>query len=1076
MNGHTLAPPGVPRIGAAVPCSTRPSAAIWDGVLAAGGVGAALDLLERIEAGQDWQQPPARPTTTGSSWDAAPGPDATDPRHLAEWITGSACHPELAAANLQTLAGAEVLQALAGDRLEHLGGHGQQYATGAVARLLRPLEPVAAAGGWWCSGLDLIEPTRWPSCQLPAAAAVIGWQRPMAWGCFKPDAPRQSRKDGQLEWRGFGTPKPQKYEHPIRTPARSFWLRVPAAVAQLVADRYGLQLPAEVAADRDGSAGAFWRWWAQTPALPLIVTEGAKKAAALLSIGVPALALPGIWNGCPKGADDRPELLADLAAVPWDGRLAMVLFDHSTRKDPAEPKAARRLARLLLRAGARQALAGIVPGTHGKGADDHLAAGGTWEQLAEALQPLAPLPVLPTLRPASIVAPAGSYLGAVAPIPPAAEARLVAMAAPMGSGKTRAIAAAVAPLLEAGTRVVLLTHRRSLGAALAKDLGLPWGDDALPGSDLRQQGLALCIDSLCSRSAVRFRPADWASCVVVIDEAAQVLTHALFSTGTAIGTRRPEVLANLSQLLAGAAQVIAADAQLSEPVLAALEAATGTRALLIGSDHQPAAGRTLVVHPSRGSWRQALADHLRQRRRVWVFTTAQKAGHANSAQGLEIWASSCWPEARTLLVDSETVADPNHDAHRLAADPDGIAGRYDVVLCTPAVAAGLSVTLSGHFEAVFVGSGGTTDPEAVAQAAARVRADCPRHLYAPEHSPGRALRHGSGCFEPQQLLTHQAQHGAAIAAQLAGTVDLAAGTCGPWLPLWAAQAAGSNRKALAYLATVRGLLAREGYRVIEAAELGAIDEADASAIAMRLREIAALQQDAEDAAVIAAELLTDAAAAELQQRRRRLQPAERAQLERWRIGRAWGLGATAPTAEVIEADRKHRSQRGRFGWALLSLEARQLVAAHDHATAQQLAPRRVGWAPDLCRELIGPKLTAAEALGLPAWLRRADWFTADDAQLTGLQALATTHAASLTQALGVTPGKTGTGTLRRLLQLTGYRLEAQRSREAGDRAWRYRVVPEALPKGVTTAQLETAWATQLSRSPGGGVPKNPIHE
>jgi len=41
---------------------------------------------------------------------------------------------------------------MAGDRLEQLGGHASQYATGAVARLLRPLEPIAAAGGWWCSG------------------------------------------------------------------------------------------------------------------------------------------------------------------------------------------------------------------------------------------------------------------------------------------------------------------------------------------------------------------------------------------------------------------------------------------------------------------------------------------------------------------------------------------------------------------------------------------------------------------------------------------------------------------------------------------------------------------------------------------------------------------------------------------------------------------------------------------------------------------------------------------------------------------------------------------------------------
>jgi hypothetical protein len=752
--------------------------------------------------------------------------------------------------------------------------------------------------------------------------------------------------------------------------------------------------------------------------------------------------------------------------VPWAGRLALVLFDASAKAKPREPIAAHRLGRLLLRAGAREALAGTVPAGPHKGADDWLAAGLPWEQLAAALKPLAPDPVLPRLREADIVAPAGTYLGTVAPIPAPSEVRLVAIAAAMGAGKTEAIAAAVAPLLAAGVRVVLLTHRTALGEALAERLGLPWGDDAAPGSDLRQQGLALCCDSLAAHSAMRFNATDWRGCVVVIDEAAQVLSHALNATGTAVAKRRPEVLRNLAQLLAGAAQVIAADAQLDAHHLAALEAATGTRALLIGSEHRPADGRELWWLPDRNSWRREIVEHLRQRRRVWISTTAQQAGAANSAQNLEILAWRRWPGARVLRVDSETVADPNHDAHRLAADPDGIAAAYDVVVASPAVAAGLSVTLRGHFAAVFVGSGGTTDPEAVAQAAARVRDDCPRYVYAPDRSPGAALRVGCGSFDPQELLHHQAQHGAAIAAQLVGTMDLATGTQGPWLPLWAAMAAATNRKAAAYAATVRGLLELEGYRVIEAAPLSGEAVEDAAAIAMDLREIAQLQQDAEDSATIAAPLLSDAAAAELQ-KRRRLQPSERAQLRRWHLDKTWGLGDAAPTVEMIEADRKQRSQRGRFGWALQSIEARQLVARHDHATAQQLAPRGVGWMPDLCRQQIGPKLAAADALGLPAWLTRSGWFEAADGRLLDLQATATAHSASLRQVLGVSPGKTGAGTLRRLLKLCGYRLESQRSKAAANRdAMTYRVVPEALPKGVTTAQLEAAWTAQLGSTDG----------
>jgi hypothetical protein len=112
----------------------------------------------------------------------------------------------------------------------------------------------------------------------------------MAWGTFKPDAPRWDQERNRH----------RKYEHPLGVAARLFWLRVPAVVAQLVADRHGLELPPEVAADATGDAGAFWRWWAAERRLPLLIAEGPKGAGALLSIGLPAVGVPGIWNPSPK--------------------------------------------------------------------------------------------------------------------------------------------------------------------------------------------------------------------------------------------------------------------------------------------------------------------------------------------------------------------------------------------------------------------------------------------------------------------------------------------------------------------------------------------------------------------------------------------------------------------------------------------------------------------------------------------------------------------------------------------------------------------------------------------------------
>jgi hypothetical protein len=991
----------------------------------------------------------------GSGWDAAsPGPEALAEHHLAEWLA-SAVAPELAAANVASLQGSAVLEALAGDRLAQLGGHASQFVTAPAARLLRPLEPVAEAGGWWCSGLD----------------PLADWA-PMGWGCFKPDQPRLD-----LERQ-----RPQKYEHPIGSPARLFWLAVPATVARQVAERFGLALPLEVAADADGRAGAFWRWWARTPGLPLLLTEGSKKAASLLSAGLPAVGAPGIWNPAPKGPDGRPALLPELAAVPLAGRPCWVLYDWSDspkgRRDVA--RAGRRVARLLAKAGAAGVLAGACPGPH-KGADDHLAAGGSWEQLAAALQPVAAPPVLPRLRPLDRCAPAGRYLGDACPLPAPEVAPLLGLAAPMGSGKTEAIAAAVAPLLAAGVRVVLIAHRRSLGEALAERLGLPWGEDARPGSDLRQQGIALCIDSLCPSSGLRFHPADWAGAVVVIDEAAAVLAHAVSSTGTAIAKRRPAVLEALGRLLAGAAQVIASDAQLGSADLDALEAATGRRALLIGSAHRPADGRDVVIHPTRASWRARLVTLLGERRRLWIATTAAEPGSENSACNLAALAGECWPGARVLTVDRDTVSDPAHDAHRLASEPDRIAAAYDVVVATPAVAAGLSVTLRDHFAAVMVAAGGTTDPEAVAQAAARVRDDCPRHLYAPERSPGAALRVGCGSFDPATVMRHLQDHEAAAVAQLlaagwsAGTND-----AGPWLPYWAQWAARRNGQRLAFRATVRALLEREGYRAVAAVELAGAERAAADAAAEALERITDAAQAAADAAVIAAEPITTAEAAQLE-KRRRLSKAERAQLERHRIAAAWGLEEAPPSRELLEADRDGLNRRARFGWLVRDRDGRQLAARADLATAARMrSASGRHWAPDLCRETLGQPLALADALGLSRWLERSGWFSPEDGQLLELQALATAYGAPLAQVLGITPGKRATTTLRALLRLAGYRLEAKRQRAGQGRdasaGYVYRVVAEALPEGADRQQLQRAWRQELTAAAEGVCTKNPYTE
>ena len=154
------------------------------------------------------------------------------------------------------------------------------------------------AGGWWCSGVDVLN----------------NWHM-MEWGCFKPNQPRINEKGKSI-----------KYEHPPCTPTRIFCLRVTLQIWQQVAERYNVKLPENVAMAHDGAPIGFWKWVMEHN-IPIIICEGVKKAASLLTQGYAAIGVPGITSGYRVVKDKfgkviRRQLIADLAAL----RLLNVLF------------------------------------------------------------------------------------------------------------------------------------------------------------------------------------------------------------------------------------------------------------------------------------------------------------------------------------------------------------------------------------------------------------------------------------------------------------------------------------------------------------------------------------------------------------------------------------------------------------------------------------------------------------------------------------------------------------------------------------------------------------------------------
>jgi hypothetical protein len=850
-----------------------------------------------------------------------------------------------------------------------------------------------------------------------------------------------------------------KYEAPPAFPDGGGLLlpRVPDRCWRLICERHGLPFP-----DAPTRVGGFWLWALATPSLPVTIAEGWKKALALVTVGRAAVALPGVQMGRRVGADGSERLIAALQALAAPGRPWLIVFDAEARHATARKvgAAAGALARALRAAGGRPLIARLplLSGTEKTGADDLLAAAGP-EALDRALSATGPRAVLPLAAPADRLAPAGAYVAAACPIPSPEVAPLVILQAPMGSGKTEAIAQALAPLAADGVPVLMPSHRQALGQAAAERVGVPWCP--APGSDERLQGLAGCWDSWCPDSGLRITGAGWSGGALVLDEWQQACEHLLMSHGTALAHRRAAVLRTAAEQLPRMRQTIAADAQMPAWAVRLLERLTGRRALVIASANRPMAGRplhcpeglrtpTAAAQAFRAKWAELLASG----RPFLCWTSAQKAGSKNAPQTLAALHRQRVPGARVLVIDSTTP----EAAARLAADPDGEAARWDAIYCSPSISSGISFQ-RWRPAAVIALAGGRVAPEHAAQALARVRCpEVPAWLYAPEACPGGALRVGSGATDPARLIADLR----AVSDPLLGVLE---GAGDAWLQAWAELGAVRNRQRHAYRATIAGLLEREGWE-LQAPGPEPCPAAGAQAAA-DLLAIAEAALAAEDRAVIDALPLTDAEAQTLA-RRRTLEPAERAALTRHRLAARWGLEGAPPSQALIDADRDGLRDRLRLGWLLTCPDALALVPDHDLAAVAALDPEGRPFAPDRLRVALAPRVAALQALGVPLLLERfarGETIAANDPAVLELHATATAHRGQLAAAAGVSPAVKPSGTLRALLRACGWELQ-RAGRCHGNGALTYRAQRVALPEGVSAEALAAAWRAELQAPAG----------
>lgn len=113
----------------------------------------------------------------------------------------------------------------------------------------------------------------------------------------------------------------------------------------------------------------FWINTYADKAIPCIWTEGAKKAGAGLSIGLPTIALTGVWNWGKGG-----QLASDVKKWAQPGRSHVIAFDSDYAAKSSCREAIRRFVRLLEAEGCKVKIA--VWSSEFKGMDDFIKANG----------------------------------------------------------------------------------------------------------------------------------------------------------------------------------------------------------------------------------------------------------------------------------------------------------------------------------------------------------------------------------------------------------------------------------------------------------------------------------------------------------------------------------------------------------------------------------------------------------------------------------------------------------------------------------------------------------------------------
>jgi hypothetical protein len=876
-------------------------------------------------------------------------------------------------------------------------------------------KPCPFTSGWYCHTLD----------------PLTGEQR--NWGPFKPDDPLIDNNKG----------KARKYEHPAGYETLAILLDVDRRSWEAIARRYRVPITPLMLRLRDrNSSPHFWQWvW--TYNLPIIICEGAKKAAALLSAGYVAIALPGVWNGRKKRQGKTPEqLIPDLQHFATLSREIYFCFDHDPNR-----KTRQQVSHALVRTGklfeAADCIVKVIrlPGAE-KGVDDFIVARGaeSFDQIYLDAITLASYdrhrqhglmgyeltyPIAVDLKQQYLLQPDRlTSFGSALPLP---DTGVIALLSDMGTGKTELLKAIKeahpqARILNLGHRIALLRNLSTrLGTAIYSDHG--W-------NMWQEQWLSLTADSL-HKLKTEGNTYDY----IFLDECEQFIQHLLCSS--TCKEHRHAILQSLKHFIYSAKCIVLSDAHLSDislQFILAMRPDPDEIPFVIRNRYQNGNRRVFWYEGGdrSGIVRQIKASLFRGDRVIVACDGLEFSKDLYEA------LQSLFPEKRIVCINSENSNEPGMRSLIENINQPGKLDGIDCFIYSPSVNTGVSID-TPHFDKVFgVFVGGSLAGTDCIQALNRYRPKVDWHVWVGAHPIGGYRPTSADRIQHNKLQENDLC--GFLLKIIVGSGEKTVEDAFAW-QAWAAIQARRNESLNNLRGDVRYLIEAQGHSLMALGE-----EIDGETKA-ELKAARSLNQQARSQGICNAEPISATVA-------RRLESKERPtledyyKLERYRIETSWGK---AIDPELIERDQGGRTIR-QFTLLEALLEAPSEVSIFNGKrihfppailAAKDQAEREKFHALDWRNDSVAWSLR--RELGLHSFLQLEREFRNDDLDLLELQRQAQRHALIIKDFLGITVRRNATPIqiLQQLLEQIGLQLLCDRREGSrGDQVRVYRFDPE----------------------------------